>query len=75
MSMNIEDIQTEIKNICISLYGEVDKDKYFLSPNDNISNVRNNILSRVNEAYRKNIYLDSVAYIFQMGDDVFITLN
>ena len=43
MSMNIEDIQTEIKNICISLYGEVDKDKYFLSPNDNISNVRKNI--------------------------------
>lgn len=74
--VNIEDVQREIIDICEKNYGTIDHNRYFISENDTVNNVRQTLLDGLtSEEYKKGIYLDMTVYILQMGKNVFISLN
>ena len=71
----MDSFKENVTEICENNY-DSDSGNSYIARNDNVYNVRTNILSHIsNEEMRKNKYLDACTYILQFGDDVYITID
>ena len=74
-NIDVEDVKHEITRACETLYGEVNRNYYFVAKDKTERDVRLEILANLeNPAYAKNVYLDMSIYIMKVDNDVFIKI-